>query len=113
MTQEKTIGFGYTSPKETCTDKKCPFHGQIKVRGRTFVGTVTSAKFARSITVEWERLKFISKYERFEKRKTKVKAHNPECINAKEGDTVTIQECKPISKTKHFIVVQKNEKNNA
>lgn len=94
----------------SCKDPNCPFHGSLKLRGRTFLGTVTSAKTYRTVTVEWLRLFYLPKYERSEKRKTKLKAHLPDCINAKEGDKVTIKECRKLSKTKSFCVI-KNESN--
>ena len=78
----------------------------LSLRGRTFVGTVMSARMQKTVTVEWERKHFLKKYERYEKRKSKVNAHNPESVNAKEGDVVKIMECRPISKTKNFIVVE-------
>lgn len=79
---------------------------KITTRGRTFTGKVIRAKMAKTVTVEWEKTKYIPKYERYEKSRTRVKAHNPESINAKEGDTVVIKETRPLSKTKHFIVTQ-------
>lgn len=78
----------------------------ISLRGKTFVGTVVSAKASKTVTVAWERRKFVPKYERYERRRSKVAAHNPENINAKEGDMVRIMECRPISKTKHFVVTE-------
>jgi len=44
----------------------------------------------------------------YERRYSKVKAHNPDEIDAKVGDVVTIMETRPISKTKNFIVIKKN-----
>ncbi len=90
-----------------CTDKKCNTHGSLRVHGRRFVGTVTEAKAQHTASVQWERQKHIAKYERYERRRTKVKAHNPPCIDAKKGDKVTICECKPLSKTKHFVILEK------
>ena len=75
-------------------------------RGRTFKGEVISAKMHSTVTVQWERRKYIPKYERYEKRRSKVKAHNPESINAEEGDHVEIKETRPLSKTKHFVVTK-------
>jgi small subunit ribosomal protein S17 len=49
---------------------------------------------------------YVPKYERYLNRRSKVKAHNPVEISAKEGDTVIIKECRPISKTKKFVVVE-------
>ena len=71
------------------------------------MGIVLDAKMQTTATVEWPRRKFIPKFERFEKLRTKVKAHNPAEIDAKKGDIVKIRECRPISKTKHFIIVEK------
>lgn len=90
-----------------CIDKNCKRHGIIATRGRAFVGTVTAAKMNKTITVEWERRRFLPKYERFEKRRSKIKAHNPECMEIAEGDKVMVQECKPLSKTKKFVVIKK------
>ena len=78
----------------------------ITTRGRTFKGIVVSDKAQRTVTVEWNRRVYVPKYERYQKKRSKVKAHNPEEIDAKEGDEVIIKECRPISKTKKFIVVE-------
>ncbi|MBC7110345.1 MAG: 30S ribosomal protein S17, partial [Archaeoglobi archaeon] len=40
------------------------------------------------------------------KKRSKLHAHNPPCINARVGDVVKIAECRPLSKTKHFVVVE-------
>lgn len=93
--------------EKTCTDDRCPSHGSIRVRGRKFVGTVTSNKMSRTVTVQWEYPYFIPKFERFERRRTKVKAHSPPCMELAEGDTVRIAETRPLSKTKHFVVIEK------
>jgi len=79
----------------------------IRTRGRTFTGTVVDAKAQSTATIEWPRRKYVAKYERYEKARTRVKAHNPPEINAKEGDLVKIIECRPISKTKKFIIIEK------
>ncbi|MBU1850224.1 MAG: 30S ribosomal protein S17, partial [Nanoarchaeota archaeon] len=63
-------------------------------------------KMHKTVTVEWERRKYIPKYERYEKRRSKVKAHNPNCIKAQEGDLVVIKEVRPISKSKNFVVME-------
>lgn len=94
--------------KETpsCKDVRCPTHGNLKLRGRTFTGVVISDKMPRTINVEWPRQIYLSKYERFEKRRSRVKAHVPECVKVKVGDKVRVAECRPISKTKNFVVVE-------
>ena len=89
-----------------CNDKHCPKHGNLSIRGRIFIGTVIKDKMAKSIIVEWPRRILIPKYERYTKKRSRVAAHNPTCINAKVGDKVKIAECRPISKTKSFVVIE-------
>ncbi|MFW6230494.1 MAG: 30S ribosomal protein S17 [Nanoarchaeota archaeon] len=79
----------------------------VRTHGRSFVGTVISDKMNATVTVEWKWRVYIPKYERYMVKTSKVKAHNPDAIDAKEGDTVRIVQCRPISKTKHFIVTEK------
>ena len=110
MKEEKTIGIKVPFPKENCKDVKCPFHGKLKVKGRIFTGKVVSKDTHRSARVVWERQYFIPKYERSERRLSKVSTHNPPCISAEIGDKVKIIETKPISKTKHFVIIEKLEK---
>jgi small subunit ribosomal protein S17 len=61
---------------------------------------------SRTVVVQREYFKYVPKYERYEKRKSKIHAHNPDCIAAKIGDKVKIAECRPLSKTKSFVVIQ-------
>jgi len=76
------------------------------IRGNVFEGKVVSAKANKTVTVERELVQYIPKYERYKKIRSRVKAHNPESINAKEGDHVRIGETRRISKTKSFIVME-------
>ena len=108
MKIKTSIGITVEQPKTSCTDKKCPFHGSLKIRGRIFKGTVVSTDVHRSATVSWEWKRLIPKFERFERRRTKIRAHNPACINAVVGQFVTIAECRPISKTKNFVIIEKH-----
>jgi small subunit ribosomal protein S17 len=78
----------------------------LKTRGRTFIGQVISSKAQKTVTVEWQRRVYIPKYERYQTKRSRVKAHNPVEMSAKEGDNVIIKECRPISKTKKFVVVE-------
>jgi small subunit ribosomal protein S17 len=100
------VGIDVKEPKTKCDDPNCPFHGTLPVRGQILEGIVTSEKAERTITVERSFYKFIRKYERYEKRKSKITAHKPDCINVKVGDAVKIAECRRLSKTKHFVVVE-------
>ena len=101
------IGIDVEEPKEKCNDPHCPFHGQIKVRGITIRGKAVSTDMQGTVVVERERLHYIPKYERYEKRTGRYSAHLPSCIQVNKGDDVIIMECRPISKTKHFVVVTK------
>ncbi|MBI2135073.1 30S ribosomal protein S17 [Candidatus Woesearchaeota archaeon] len=104
--ETKNIGLEVSRPKKACEDDNCPFHGTLKCRGRVFTGTVISGRMQKTVNVEWEWQNYLRKYERYEKRRSRVKAHNPSCINANEGDIVKIMECRPLSKTKGFVVVE-------
>ena len=97
----------FVAPETACTDKNCPYHGSLRVHGARFEGIITSAKSPKTVTVTWTRTRRMQKYDRFIKEKTKVLAHNPECINAKLGDKVVIYETRPRSRWKHFVVVRK------
>jgi ribosomal protein uS17 len=92
--------------KDQLQDLKAP--EGFRTHGRTFTGIVVGDKMHRTVTVQWERRHFVPKYQRYERRYTKVKAHNPDEIDAKKGDTVTIMETRPISKTKSFVVIKKH-----
>ena len=106
-TETRNIGVVIEIPKQICNDLKCPFHGNLSVRGKQFTAIVVSTKMRKTAVVEFGRLHFLKKYERYEKRRTKLKVHNTECISAKEGDIVQIIECRPLSKTKNFVIIQK------
>ena len=91
-----------------CKDKDCPFHGNLKTRGKTFDGKVIR-KFHKRITIEFERMIYIKKYERYAKSRTKVHARLPVCMEKEinVGDLVQIRECRPLSKIIHFVVCKK------
>ena len=101
----RTIGLAVSPPETACDDRACPWHGSLPVRGRTFTGTVRSAKAQHSAVVEWPFIRYVAKYDRSMRQSSRVVAHNPACIHAREGETVVIAECRPLSKTKHFVVV--------
>ena len=101
----KNIGLEHKYiPKEDCNDDNCPYHGSLRIRGKIRQGVVVSTKANKTAIVEWTYLKKIPKYKRYMKSKSRVIVHNPSCVNAKVGDVVKIGECKPISKTKHFVL---------
>jgi len=103
---KRDIGIEAKRPEKECNDPKCPWHGRLSLRGRVFVGKVVSDKAAKTVVVRWEYHWYLPKYEAYEKRYTSVSAYNPVCINAKKGDIVKIAECRPLSKTKSFCVIE-------
>jgi small subunit ribosomal protein S17 len=96
--------------EQKCEDRKCYIHGTVRVRGARVSGRVVSAKTRHTVIVEHETTGFIAKYKRREKRRSRIPAHNPPCINAKLGDMVNLGETRKISKTKTFTVLGVMEK---
>jgi len=96
-------------PIAKCDDVNCPFHGTLSVRGRVLEGVVVSDKMDKSIVVSIEYMKSYPKYERYARMNSRITAHNPPCIDAKTGNKVKIAECRSLSKTKAFVVVEKEE----
>lgn len=98
----------FTDKSDKCDDKKCPIHGQLSIRGRFFKGTVIKI-FNQRVVIEFERLIYIKKYERFAKASTKLHAYLPKCMIGKinVGDIIKIGECRPLNKIVHFAVIEK------
>lgn len=91
-----------------CKDKDCYIHGDLSVRGKVFEGRVIS-KFPKRVAIEFERMIYVRKYERYAKSKTKIHARLPVCMEdqIKIGDLIRVQECRPLSKIIHFVVMKK------
>ncbi len=102
----RDIGIDVPAPAKACDDRHCPFHGTLPVRGQLFEGTVVSARMQLTVVVEREYLRYIRKYERYEKRTKRFMAHNPPCLDLKVGDRVVLMECRPVSKTVAFVAIQ-------
>lgn len=118
----------------TYIDKKCPFTGNVSIRGRILAGTCHSTKMNKTIIVRRNYLHYIKKYQRhdscihvlsfyiisavilgekrascfccfeiffffvaclrYEKRHSNIPAHVSPCFRVKEGDHVTIGQCR-------------------
>jgi small subunit ribosomal protein S17 len=72
---------------------------------RTVQGRVVSNKMEKSITVAVERKVKHPIYGKFIKRTTKLHAHD-ETNQCNEGDVVTLRECRPLSKSKNWTLVE-------
>ena len=94
--------------EDDCKNPDCHVHGHLKTHGRVFEGKVTR-KFHKRIVIEFERTVYIKKYERYKKSRTKIHARLPTCMehDIHIGDYVKIQECRPLSKIIHFVVIGK------
>ena len=73
-------------------------------RLRTLTGRVVSNKMNKTIAVEIERLVKHPRYGKYIRRTTKLLAHD-EANESREGDTVTIAECRPLSRSKSWRLV--------
>ena len=100
--EEKTIAGA------VCNDRTCCVHGNLKARGRIFEGRVIR-KLPKRIAIEFERMIYSKKYERYFKSKTKIHARLSPCMENQinVGDLIRIQECRPLSKIIHFVVIKK------
>ena len=77
----------------------------VEAKGqRTLTGRVVSTKMQKTIAVEIERLVRHGMYGKFIRRTTKLLAHDEEG-KAREGDTVVIVPCRPMSRHKSWKVI--------
>ena len=101
---------GVESPQKECTDQKCPFHGEVNVKRELLKGKVVKRDINHSATIQWARSLYVPKYERYEIRRSRIRVHNPPCIDAEIGKTVLVARTRPLSKTKHHVILQIIEK---
>ena len=104
-----TATLALKKPKKSCDDQNCPFHGSLPVRGRILDGAVISAKMDKTVVIRRDYQFYVPKFKRYERRHSHINAHSPPCLALKEGDRVRIAECRPISKTVSFVVIEKVE----
>lgn len=97
--------------EEICQDETCPKHGGLKTRGNIFQGEITRI-FPRRLVIEFERMIYSRKYERYFKSRTRIHARLPFCMRGEleVGDQIKIRECRPLSKRIHFVVIEKLKK---
>ena len=104
----RDIGIDVKNPTgEWDGDANCPFYGTLRLRGQVLEGTVSGVGMQKTITIERRNVRYMDKYERFEKRTSAVSANLPSCIGEVNiGDSVKIMECRPLAKTISFCVVE-------
>jgi small subunit ribosomal protein S17 len=72
---------------------------------KTLTGKVVSSKMQKTITVAVERYVPHPEYGKYQRRTTKILAHD-ENNESKEGDVVAIEECRPLSRHKSWRLVK-------
>jgi ribosomal protein S17 len=77
----------------------------VGTRGRIFEGTVTK-KFDNRAVVEFDRMVKVAKYERFMRKTTRIHSRIPQGMTINVGDYVKVQECRPLSKMIHSVVIE-------
>merc|ERR1712141_684324 len=106
----KSVGLGFKVPRTASegsyVDKKCPFTGDVSIRGRILTGVVKTNKMKHTVIVRRDYIHLVKKYNRFEKRHSNTAAHCSPCFRVKVGDRVTIGQCRPLSKTVRYNVLR-------
>jgi ribosomal protein uS17 len=102
---------GFKTPKTAIegsyVDKKCPFTGNVSIRGRILKAMVISNKMKRTLVVRRDYLQYFPKYRRFGKKHRNMSVHcSPAFPNVGEGDIVTVGQCRPLAKTVRFNVIE-------
>ena len=92
--------------KPVKNDKNNPFNGSLAIRGKIFEGVVINAKAKGTVVIERESPIYFTKFKRFGRSKNKIHAHVPSNLNVQEGNNVIAAECRPISKSVSFVVVE-------
>jgi small subunit ribosomal protein S17 len=106
MKEARNIGIDVVPPQRTCEDKACPFHGHLKVRGIILEGRVFKKYMRNTIVVERDIVLYVKKYKRYMRKRKRMSVHLPPCIDVEVGDLVRFAECRPISKTVSFVVIE-------
>merc|ERR1711934_781361 len=110
----KSIGLGFKVPLKAkegrYIDKKCPFVGNVSIRGKLLRGVVHRTFMKNTITIRRDCLHYIKKYRRYEKRHKMISAHCAPCFDARPGDEVMIGETRPLTKTVRYNVLEVHEK---
>jgi len=104
----RDIGIDVKPPNgEWDGDQNCPFYGSLRLRVQVLEGTIASVGMQKTITLSRANVRYMDKYERFEKRTSSLSAHLPACIGeVNVGDSVKVMECRPLSKSVAFCVVE-------
>ena len=104
----KNIGLPVIEPKgkPAKNENNNPFNGSMSIRGKLFEGIVINAKAKRTAVIQKESPIYFTKFKRFGRSKNKIHAHIPSNLNIQVGDHVVAAECRPISKSVSFVIIE-------
>ena len=89
-------------------EKNNPFNGSLSIRGKLFEGIVINTKAKHTVTIEKKSSINFSKFRRYGRSKNRIHAHVPSNLDIEEGDHVIAAECRPISKSVSFVIIEVN-----
>jgi len=102
----KPVGLGIKTPRTaiegTYVDKKCPWTGNVTVRGKMITGVIKTTKMKNTVIIRKDYLHYIKKYQRFEKRHKNTPVHVSPAFRVHPGDEILAGQCRPLSKTVRF-----------
>jgi len=104
----RNIGLPVNEPKKKSVKNETdnPFNGSLSIRGKLFEGIVINAKAKGTAVIQKESPIYFTKFKRFGRSKNKIHAHIPSNLNIQVGDHVVAAECRPISKSVSFVIVE-------
>ena len=104
----RNIGLPVKEPKKKSVENEInnPFNGSLTIRGKLFEGIVINAKAKGTVVIQKESPVYFRKFKRFGRSKNKIHAHVPSNLNVQKGDYVIAAECRPISKSVSFVIVE-------
>ena len=104
----RNIGLPVKEPKKKSVKNEInnPFNGSLTIRGKLFEGIVINAKAKGTAVIQKESPIYFTKFKRFGRSKNKIHAHIPSNLDVREGDHVIAAECRPISKSVSFVIVE-------
>ena len=104
----RNIGLPVKEPKKKSVENEInnPFNGSLTIRGKLFEGIVINAKAKGTVVIQKESPIYFKKFKRFGRSKNKIHAHVPSNLDVQKGDYVVAAECRPISKSVSFVVVE-------
>ena len=95
-----------SGPLKECADRNGPVHGRLAIRGKLIDGRVTGSQARQTITLQKDAPIYFGKFKRYARGKSTIHAHVPGCMDVESGDSVLTAECRPISKSVSYVVVE-------